>query len=298
MPQSNHHLSILIPTYNDICVHLVASLVEQASQIDGLTYEILVADDGSTSKETIVANQDINTYPHCQYLLREQNVGRSAIRNFLARQAQYDLLLFIDSHMSIVNDDYLSHYLTYHDRQLTYGGYTIKKDPNHQGNLRDAYELSCIAAQDAEHRGRSPYSNFHTSNFMIQREVMLAFPLDERFKHYGYEDVLFGKRLQAAGVTITHIDNPVGFARFESNRRFVEKTEEGLRTLSEFQDELKGYSRLLAISERLKRYHLTRLLQIIHSCLGRPIRKNLAGNHPSLFLFKVYKLIYFASLKE
>ena len=273
MPQSNHYLSILIPTYNDMCVHLVASLIEQASQIDGLSYEILVADDGSTSKETIVANQDINKYPHCKYLLREQNIGRSAIRNFLARQAQYDLLLFIDSHMSMVNDVFLSHYLTYHDRQLTYGGYTIKKDPNHQGNLRYAYELSCIAAQDAKHRGRSPYSNFHTSNFMIQREVMLAY-------------------------TITHIDNPVGFARFESNQRFVEKTEEGLRTLFEFQGELKGYSRLLAISERLRRYHLTRLLQIIHSCLGRPIRNNLVGNHPSLFLFKVYKLIYFASLKE
>ena len=142
MPQSNHYLSILIPTYNDMCVHLVASLVEQASQIDGLSYEILVADDGSTSKETIVANQDINTYPHCKYLLREQNIGRSAIRNFLARQAQYDLLLFIDSHMSIVNDDYLSHYLTYHDRQLTYGGYTIKKDPNHQGNLRYARDIT------------------------------------------------------------------------------------------------------------------------------------------------------------
>jgi hypothetical protein len=127
---------------------------------------------------------------------------------------------------------------------------------------------------------------------------MPAYPPDERFKHYGYEDVLFGKRLQAAGVTITHIDNPVGFARFESNQRFVEKTEEGLGTLFEFQEELKGYSRLLAISERLKRYHLAPLLRIAHSCLGRPIRKNLVGNHPSLFLFKVYKLIYFASLKE
>ena len=48
---SNHQLSILIPTYNDDCRELVASLQQQADNISGLEYEILVADDGSTDLE-------------------------------------------------------------------------------------------------------------------------------------------------------------------------------------------------------------------------------------------------------
>lgn len=296
MPETSHHLSILIPTYNDVCVGLVDSLSTLACQTTGLTYEILVADDGSTSSAVIEANQEINAFPHARYILRKQNVGRSAIRNFLAQQAQYDLLLFIDSHMSVVNDSFLSDYLSYHDSQLVYGGYTVDATQEHKGNLRHAYELSCIAAQDASYRALSPYSNFHTSNFMIHREVMLAYPLDERFRYYGYEDVLFGKQLKSAGINITHINNPVGFARFEDNLRFVEKTEEGLQTLYAFQEELRGYSRLLTISERLRDNHLLRLFHMLHSCLGRPIRSNLIGRHPSLYLFKIYKLTYFSTL--
>ena len=296
MRHTHHQISILIPTYNDVCVELVASLSSEACQIEGLDYEILVADDGSTIADTIEANKKINSFPNCRYLIREQNVGRSAIRNFLAQEARYELLLFIDSHMSVANSHFLAHYLSHADYPLAYGGYTIAKNSKYKGNLRYAYEISCIDAQDADKRASSPYANFHTSNFMIHRDVMLSHPLDERFKHYGYEDVLFGKQLQAAGIKIVHIDNPIGFQRFESNSRFVEKTEESLRTLHQFKDELRGYSRLLSLTDRFHRYHLSGILRLFHTCLGTTLRKNLTNNNPSLFLFRLYKLTYFSSL--
>ena len=91
-----HALSILIPTYNDLCVNLVGALRQQAEHV-GLAYEILVADDGSTDADVIAKNSGINQWEHCQCLRQSQNIGRAAIRNFLARQAQYDHLLFIDS---------------------------------------------------------------------------------------------------------------------------------------------------------------------------------------------------------
>lgn len=298
MPSEERHLSILIPTYNDICVDIVAELSKQAELLPGLTYEILVADDGSTMADKVASNQAIEQLPRCRYLKREHNVGRSAIRNYLAREAQYELLLFIDSHMSVIREDYLAQYLTHHQLPLVYGGYAL--DANHQpaGNLRCLYEVSCIDVQDVRKRAESPYSNFHTSNFMVHRDVMLSHPFDERFKRYGYEDVLFGKQLQEAGIPITHIDNPVGFDRFESNQRFVEKTEEGLCTLYEFKDELKGYSRLLTLYDRLSKWHLLMPLKWFYSCFGRKMRNHLLSTRPSLFLFKVYRLSYFISLKR
>ena len=41
-------LSILIPTHNDTCVTLVDTLRHQADSA-GISYEIIVADDGSTT---------------------------------------------------------------------------------------------------------------------------------------------------------------------------------------------------------------------------------------------------------
>lgn len=44
-------LSILIPTFNDICVDLVQALARQCESIQRLKYEIIVADDGSTNED-------------------------------------------------------------------------------------------------------------------------------------------------------------------------------------------------------------------------------------------------------
>ena len=284
-------LSILIPTYNQVCVALVRSLQAQAEQESDLVYEILVGDDGSTDSAVLEANKSINTLPHCRYFIRDANIGRSAIRNYLAREASHDLLLFIDSHMSVVSNDYIARYLRcrYHD--LVYGGYSISKSTaKPKGNLRLSYELSCISQQRAEERALSPHAHFHTCNFMVHREVMLRHPLDERFTRYGYEDVLFGKTLKEAGVNIFHIDNPLGFNHFESNKRFMEKTDEGLQTLWDFHEELRGYSRLLTLAERLEQWHLAWLPRCFFRLAGKALHRHLTSSHPTLSAFKAYRL--------
>ena len=45
-------ISVLIPTYNDVCITLVKALQQQAEALD-TNYEIIVADDGSTNAEAI-----------------------------------------------------------------------------------------------------------------------------------------------------------------------------------------------------------------------------------------------------
>ena len=286
-------LSILIPTYNDVCVRLVADLRQQAEQA-GIVYEILVADDGSTNEDVIRENSVISEWEHCQYLRQSENIGRAAIRNFLAREAHHDWLLFIDSDMSMVRTDYLSKYVSTDGADVVDGGVIIGGDADAlKGNLRYQYEKAAEHEHTAERRQQNPYRDFHTANFLIRRDLMLTHPFDERFRHYGYEDVLFGKQLRADHIAITHIDNPMGFSTFESNPDFVAKTEEGLQTLSQFRDELRGYSRMLTFVEGIHIPLIVSLIRLTHRLFGSFIRRNLCGNHPNLRLFGLYKLGYF-----
>lgn len=273
----------------------MTSLHQEATATAGLRYEIIVAEDGSTDRALISHNHTTASLPNVRHIIREENVGRSAIRNFLARKAQYPHLLFIDSHMSVIRPDFLRTYLSHLSEPLVYGGYIIPSDmvvP--EGNLRYLYEQSCAEMLSHANRQQSPYANFHTSNFMISRDLMLKYPLDERFKRYGYEDVLWGKTLQEAGIGILHISNPLGFSRFEDNARYMEKTDEGLQTLHEFRSELQGYSRLLGIAHKLRALKMP--LRWFHALLGSSMRKQLAGPRPSLWIFKVYRLTYYFTL--
>ena len=291
-------LSILIPTYNDLCFTLVGDLRQQAEEA-GIDYEILVGDDGSTDAEVIEKNRKICKWPHCHYLIQIQNIGRAAIRNFLAKEAHHDWLLFIDSDMTIARVDYLSKYLAMEGSEVVDGGVIIGDDADTlKGNLRYLYEKTSEQEHTAEKRQQHPYQDFHTANFLIRRDLMLAHPFDERFRHYGYEDVLFGKQLRAKGVKITHVDNPLGFSTFEENTQFILKTEEGLRTLHQFQSDLRGYSRLLTLVEGIHLPIILSLIRCWHKLFGKWERKNLCGPHPSLRLFKLYKLGYYLKITQ
>ena len=273
-------LSILIPTYNDLCVRLVDDLRQQA-EAAGFDYEILVADDGSTDADVIAKNSEINQWPHCQYLRQSQNIGRAAIRNHLARQAQYDHLLFIDSDMTLVRPDYLSRYVSTAGADVIDGGVCIGGDADAlKGNLRYRYEKAAEHEHTAEKRRLHPYQDFHTANF------------------YGYEDVLFGKQLRADRIAITHIANPLGFCTFEPNPDFVSKTEEGLRTLCQFRHELRGYSRMLTFADGIHIPPILWIIRLSHRLFGTLIRRNLCGHHPNLRLFGLYKLGYFLTLQR
>jgi len=289
-------LSILVPTYNDLCVTLVDALRLQAES-SGISYEILVGDDGSTDTNVIQTNQAINDWPHCRYILRTQNSGRASIRNFLAQQARYPYLLFIDSDMTIASTDFITRYLSVADADVVIGGVSIDGSPEAlKGNLRYLYEKAEEPSHTVEHRQQMPYQHLHTANLLIRRELMLAHPFDERFRHYGYEDVLLGKTLRQHRVPITHIHNPVSFSTFESNAQFVAKTEEGLRTLHQFQSDLRGYSRLLTLVSGIHISLILSLIRLWHRLFQKAERRNLCSSHPSLLVFKLYRLGYFLSL--
>ena len=293
-------LSILLPVYNCNCVALVTELQRQCVECK-VEFEIIVADDGSLSGaigtnaaclHLIDENQVIEQLKGVRYIIREQNVGRSAIRNFLVSQAKGDRLLFIDGDLSLDNPSFIHNYLQT-EADVVVGGIAIGGNPNRwKSNLRYCYERQSEAINTVESRQRHPYQHLAT-NLLVRRSVLGEKPYDENISHYGYEDVLLGKRFQQQQVAIKHIDNPVLFCDFEDNASYLAKTEEALRTLFAFRKELKGYSRLLDKAEQIERLHLSPLFITAYKLFNEPIKNCLLGNKPKVFWFNIYKLLYY-----
>ncbi|MBO5185561.1 MAG: glycosyltransferase family 2 protein [Prevotella sp.] len=291
-------LSILLPTHNDACDHLVECLQRQADKA-GIDYEIIVADDGSTDENAIHSNNRINDIPHCSYVKRGINTGRAAIRNFLAGSSKYEWLLFIDCDMALPDEHFIDRYIQEMDGDAdVIDGHTmvVEDDDRWKGNLRYINERAAAPRHAIEMRQNTPYHSFATANFMIRRQTMCAHSFDERIRLYGYEDVLFGKELSICGAKIKHIDNPVMFKDYETNASFVAKTEESMRTLHRFRDVLRGFSRILDTERKLR--HIAPAIRLWHKLFGRAERRILIGRHPKIAIFNIYRLGYYMSLNN
>lgn len=289
-----NQLSILIPVYNYDCTSLVDGLCRQIPV--GVEAEIIIADDGSTDEISQSRNAALADRPRCRYIRHQQNVGRAAIRNFLAQSSRYEWLLFLDCDMQLPHSHFVSNYLADSGDSVTDGGFGVcENEAAATHNLRYRYEWSSQSRHTVAQRRAHPYRSFRTTNFMIRRDIMMSHPFDERFVHYGYEDVLFGKTLEQAGIDIRHIDNAMMLSDLETNNVFVAKTEESLRTLYLFRDDLRGYSRLLDAAEHANGF-VRWGLRLWHRMTGRLERCNLCGQHPNLTIFKLYKIGYYLTL--
>ena len=290
-------LSILIPNYNNVCVELVTELQRQAETLD-ICYEIIVADDASPQKEYVIQNKVINDLPHCRYIQKSKNTGSAATRNYLARQSQYRWLLFLDCDIVIPDNHFLERYMNDPNEGVVNGGICITEDLTLQHCLRYIYEKAAEPMHTAGKRQANRYQEFRSTNFLADRSVFEVCLFDERFTRSGYEDVLFGKTLKQQHISVSHIDNPVMMMEFESNPDYVNKIERSLRTLQEFHQELRGYSRILTLADGIHISTVLTLIRLWHRVFGRLERRNLCGSHPCLKLFNIYRFGYFLCLPQ
>ena len=125
-------LSILIPTYNYNVLPLVNELHEQCLE-SNIIFEILVYDDGSNGPINAI-NHTINNLQNCIFKELPNNIGRSAIRNLLAENAQYDILLFVDAGTFPKGKNFIGNYILIENEKVIFGGMThLKNAPKKEG---------------------------------------------------------------------------------------------------------------------------------------------------------------------
>lgn len=295
-------ISIIIPVFNYDCTALITELARQAAELEeqetDCRVEIIVMDDNSTDLALKEHNRRvISALPRCRFIALARNVGRAACRNHLRTAAQYDYLLLIDSDAACHSPRFLSTYWqARHTADVLCGDLRNPTTcaPGHE--LRYRYERNAEPRRTLAQRRAHPFRSLCTFNIFGRRAVFEAVPFDPRCTDYGYEDALFGLELQQRGFTIGHIDNPLTHTGIDTNAEFLHKTETALRTLSHLDglmQENAGASRTVRL---LSRIGLQGAAAALFRALRRPLRANLLSRHPSLLLFKCYKLGYYADI--
>ena len=283
-------LSVLIPVYHYNALPLVNELVKQCN-CSGITFEILCQDDASNSQENIL-NQEINLIPNCSFFINEANLGRGKNINSLAQKAKYDWLLILDCDTFPTDSNFIQKYIDVvsdSSKNILFGGIIYKdKKPEKEKLLRWIYgqkrETSAIL----------------TSNLWIKKEVFLQHPFDDSITKYGYEDLCFFSVLKKNHFEVSLIKNPTFHLNLETSEVFLNKTKTALENLVFLYNANKisgEESKIIKAFELLKNLKLTQFTAFLFNKNQIKIKRNLISENPSLFLFDLYKLGYFCSLK-
>ena len=295
-------LSILIPVYNYNIVTLVTQLYRQCTIIKDFNFEILVFDDGSQlfHKE----NNYVNTLENCTYTILERNIGRSAIRNLLAQNANYENLLFLDADVQIISDTFILTYLDFISQknyEIVYGGIVYQSEkPNKNQRLRWIYGNK-RESLTAEKRSEQHYLSFLTLNFLIKKEVFKQVCFNENIPNLRYEDLLFSYDLMQAKISVVHIDNQVVHNGIETSDIFLNKTEDslnGLKYLLENHILPYDYARITKTYHYLKQRKLLYFIVSFYKITRSFLKNNLVSKTPSLFIYDLYRLGYFSTITK
>lgn len=293
-------LSILIPVYNFDVHPLVQHLQQQALNL-AASVEIICLDDASEpafqEKNASLANLE-----GVIYHVLPQNVGRAAIRNLLAEQAQYPYLLFMDSDSMPPDTAFIQRYLTaLQPDRLLYGGRSYQATaPKEVATYFHWYYGSQREVRAVQVRQAAPYQAFMTNNFVIPKAIFEAIKFNETLKQYGHEDTLFGYELRRRNIPIEHLDNPLLHIGLESFEHFLNKSKQAIENLYYLQQQydLAPEIRLLRFFKQTNRWKLHSLLYWGYQLSFKFFLRRLQQKKPNLYWFDCYKLGYLIALSR
>lgn len=280
-------LSILIPTYNYDCTQLAHSLLAQLPE----KAEIIVGDDCSPDSYVKSQLEILDGEERIKLIRSKKNLGSAGMRNLLCKEAEGDYLLFIDCDAVIEDARFIEKYIKEMDGAVVCG--TVRHPdtlPSPSQSLRWRYEKSAERRFTAKACNQNPYQHFRTFHFLIPRNIMQQIPFNEEIVHSGYEDLLFGKRLEQEHIPVRHSEINATNGDIEDNKTFLRKTEGHIKTLVQLRKDLTDYSTLLYIYNRIKKFHLLWALRWLFMICKNGIKNNLQSERPCIKLFQFYKL--------
>ena len=282
-------LSICIPIYNFNCTALLNDLIVQSENL-GVPVEICCIDDASTHHTE--TNQAFIRDTSIKYEALKKNIGRSKIRNRLAKRSQFPNLLYLDCDVEI-GSAFLNNYKDYLDQnRVVYGGTSYPLEKPENSTLLLHYQVGQTKESLSQReRERSPYLTFKTNNFLTPRSLILKYPLDESVSGYGHEDTLWAFTLKELEIPILHIQNPIIHQGLESSQILIGKIESSLDNLIKLHKAGKHIP--VKVFEVYQHYRPFFKL-IAKSGLPGRLRNKLISRRASLRSLDWYKLMYLA----
>ncbi len=297
-------LSINIPVYNYEITDLVAMLIQQASVLN-IQFEIRVYDDGS-QEEIRLQNRMISEFQNVVYKELDINLGRSSIRNKMGFESKFQYLLFIDADSMPVDKNYLHHFIeNIKPNRVLCGGTAYKPvEPDQPEKYLRWFYGTQREAISAETRNNKKGFIITSNNFLIEKTVFEKIHFRKEIEKYGHEDTLLGYDLFKKGIEIFHIDNPVEHTGLEDSQVFLEKTKTALKSLHQINQKILPGDDVFAKQvhflnkyQSITKYLPALFLRLFYKLFHRSIERNLTGRKPSLFLFDLYKLCFYSTIK-
>ena len=295
-------ISVLIPLYQEDIASLLSSLLVATERLTEPA-EIIISDVSESSRkgylEEFLAHKDVFYHYHNEIKSRAEN------RNYLADQAKFDHLVFLDCDAILPDLDFLVKYAEIlHKKSVICGGTAYQKEKPDDKNhiLRWKYGTT-REVRSYKRREENPYSSFSSFNFCIPAKIFQEIKFNETVDQYGHEDTFFGFELEKNQISILHIDNPLIHNGLESAKIFIKKTETGIVTLVRMAetgtfsaDFLKGIQ-LWKTSIKLRNSGLLPIIKILFPLISKLCLINLKSNNPNIRFFDVYKLAYLAKIQ-
>ena len=286
-------ISICIPVYNSDANSLVKSLAEQLVFLENKV-EVIVIDDCSHA-EWKRKNEDIIRF--CRYIVLDENIGRSKIRNLFLKFAKGDFLLFIDGDSEIISKSYLADYLEFIEKSnpdiLVGGSIYQNEKPKRSHLLR--WKYSIYRESKSATKRETSNSGFKTNNFLIEKKLFSSSPFNEELKGYGHEDTLFGIQLLQKKCNIQHLENPVLNKHLDSNSVFLRKTENAILNLLQIYAMRDQYPeirdiKLICFYEKITQQKLRKIVLLLFQLFRPFVVFFLRNGFFTLWMFDFYKL--------
>lgn len=266
-----------------------------------IPFEIICMDDASTSE--IQPKHNLKKHPELKFLKQEINLGRSAIRNLLVENAQFEWVLFLDADTFPSSELYIKNYLenikSSEPNLIVFGGIDYRLvDLTSDNYLRYKYgtEREKIPV---DKRNKKPYLTMLLSNTLLHKSIFDKVKLNANIKKYGHEDAVFSYDLFTNGFEVKHINNPVYHTGIENNDIFLEKTKiavENLLLLHKMGIISPKVNKLLKVFLRTKATGLSFVLAHFYKFFGEKLEKLNNNQNPSLTIFDFCRLNYMCYL--
>jgi len=286
-------LSILIPTYNYPIYALVSDLKAQCD-VCKISYEIISYDDGSENFHE--ENNRVNELGFCSYKVLENNIGRSKIRNLLAKNAKYNYLLFLDADVMPVHPNFIKSYIKHFDSNaVVTGGLRYREEKPADDLLLRWFYGSEREAMSLSEREKSPHQSLLASNFMAPKSLFNRVKFNELIPDLRREDTLFSYEMMVNQIPILHIENPVyhlGLDPFEIAIRKEKESLQGLHYMLKNGLLPESYLKMSRLFATINKMRLTSLIGSFHNASEKLFLRNLSSAKPSLLLFDLYRIGY------